>query len=264
MRSHLLCSILFVTLCVQNIQLLHSMNVDSIVVHSQRVNSVTYSAGGKMVFHYSQGVALPEITYVFGRDTSVWKPTSKPMALKTISGHALVDFDSIQCNANGYVESMLMLNAQSKKSKVSCDYDADGYLQKFTCMYNSKHGLVTMLQWNKGNLVRSVYYEHNNDSLKEVGSMDFVYDTTAAKNDCGLYYPNQYLDIELFNPLLYAGLMGKSPCKIPSSYITTIGKNVTRSRISVWHDNLGRIERINENSYEGGYNTRETITFTYE
>jgi hypothetical protein len=264
MRLRLFFSVLLVLVGVVKSQPQRAMNVENASIRSQHVKRIIYSAGGQMTFNYSSGGILPEVTYVFGRDTSVWKVTSNPLSLRTISGHALVDFDSIQCNAEGYVKEMLMLNAQSKKSKVYCDYDTDGRLLKFVCMYNSRHGIVTQLYWHFGNLIKSVYYENNNDSLKEVGSMDFIYDVNAPKNDCGLYYPNQYLDIELFNPLLYSGLMGKSPSRIPTSYVTNIGKNSTRSRISVWHDKLGRIERINENSYEGGFNTKETISFTYE
>lgn len=233
-------------------------------VNAQRVKSITYSAGGTMMFDYSAGGVLPGVKYLARKDTSVWKVTQNPLSIRIIYGKAIITFDSIKRNEKGFIVDMKMCNEQKKSSDVSCTYDVDGHLTKFSCLYNAKQGIYTELTWDKGNLVKSMYYERNGDSLKNVGSMEFSYVGSVTRNDCNLYYPNQYLDIEIFNPLLYAGLMGMPPGNIPTSYITTVGKTATRSRISCWHDKQGRIDIINENSYYNGFNSKETITFRYE
>lgn len=263
MKSCLLFPFFFVTFGVMHAQMSGSVNVAGARAQPSQVERIVSSAGGQMIFHDSARTVMPDVTYVFGKDTSVWHASPSPLSLKTVSGHALVNFDSIRCNAQGYMCDMLMLNAQGKQSRVHCDYDTDGFLQRFTCMYNSKHGITTQLFWAHGCLMKSVYYECNDDSLKQVGSMTFDYAANASANVYGLYYPNQYLDIELFNPLLYAGLMGRCPDKIPTSYEICIDKKVSRTRVSVWHDKQGRVERITENSYDGGFNTKETISFSY-
>jgi hypothetical protein len=233
-------------------------------VSAQRVKSIAYSAGGTMMFDYSVGGVLPGVKYLAGKDTSVWKVNHNPLSIRIVYGKAIIIFDSIKRNDKGFIADMKMCNEQKKCSDVNCTYNADGYLTKFSCMYNTKQGIYTELIWNKGNLIKSMYYERNGDSLKNVGSMEFSYVGSVIKNNCNLYYPNQYLDIEIFNPLLYAGLMGMPPDSIPTSYLTTVGKTVTRSRISCWHDKQGRIDLINENSYYNGFNSKETITFKYE
>jgi hypothetical protein len=233
-------------------------------VDAQRVSSITYSAGGTMLFDYAVGGVLPKVRYVAGKDTLAWQVSQQPPSIREVYGKAIITFDSLQRNEKGYIVDMKMLNEQKKSSDVSCNYDGEGHLIKFSCMYNSKQGIYTELTWAGGNLMKSMYYERNGDSLKNVGSMEFSYGETAVKNEYHLYYPNQYLDIELFNPLLYGGLMGLPSGYIPTSYVTTVGKTVTRSRISCWHDQQGRIEHINENSYYNGFNSKETITFKYE
>lgn len=233
-------------------------------VNAQRVKSITYSAGGTMEFSFKTGLVLPEVKYAVRRDTAVWQVSQNPLSVKAVYGRSLVAFDSIQRGKRGFISDMKMLNEQRRRSNVHCDYDSAGYLIKFTCMYQAKQGIYTELVWNDGNLLKSTYYECNGDSLKVVGSMEFTYGAATTKNDGRLYYPNQYLDIELFNPLLYGGLLGMPPVSIPTSYVTTVGKNVTRSRISCWHDKSGRIEHISENSYYNGFNSKETISFVYE
>ena len=249
---------------MRKVLLIFLVSLVVVSVSAQRVKSIAYSAGGTMMFDYSAGGVLPGVKYLVGKDTSVWRVIQNPLSIRIVYGKAIITFDSIMRNDKGFITEMKMLNEQKKSSNVSCTYDADGYLTKFSCMYNAKQGIYTELIWDKRNLMKSMYYERNGDSLKNVGSMEFSYAGSVTKNNNKLYYPNQYLDIEIFNPLLYAGLMGMPPGNIPTSYVTTVGKTATRSRISCWHDKQGRIDIINENSYYNGFNSKETITFRYE